>query len=134
MKKSISFIREIPNTYDTTYNPRNETHHPQKEFEKPFTALNCFAVIADTPPKIVEYGNLKRERVRQNKYLKRRLIKISVHICYEKLNRIIDSLETERIYRNRHVPRLVRTRIQIPVVERYQINIMKDKAVELVGF
>lgn len=36
------------------------THHPQNELEKPLTALNCFVVIDETPPKIDEYGNLWR--------------------------------------------------------------------------
>lgn len=39
---------------------------PQKEFEKPFTVLNCSTVIAETPPKMPLYGSLFDDSI-QNK-------------------------------------------------------------------
>lgn len=51
MKKAVTFS----NLFDIS---SSSPPQPQKEFENPFTSLNCFTVIAETPPKIPLYGSL----------------------------------------------------------------------------
>lgn len=94
------------------------THHPQKEFEKPLTVLNCFVVIDETPPKIEEYGNL---RVRSC------LLKSITIAPPEKF-----SLESKSVNRDAHVARLIGTSIQVSVVQRKQVDIVENKTVPFI--
>lgn len=98
------------------------THHPQNEFEKPLTALNCFVVIDETPPKIDEYGNLCRHWMEHV---------FALTCCVISLN-ASNSLESKGIYGDAHVTRLVGTRIQISVIHRQQVNVVEHEAIPFV--
>jgi hypothetical protein len=69
------------------------THHPQKEFENPLTALNCFVVKDETPPKIDEYGSLKKNP--------------NYHKIPQKTSKV--SLESKCVDGDTHVARLIWT-------------------------
>jgi hypothetical protein len=94
------------------------THHPQNEFENPLTALNCFVVKDETPPKIEEYGSLKKSP--------------SYHKILQKPSQV--SLESKCVNGDTHVARLIWTSIQVTIVHWQQVNIVKNKAVPLVEF
>lgn len=77
--------------------------HPQNELENPLTARNCLTVIADTPPNMELYGNLKDHKFQL--------------ILFLKINTIY-LLKSHSINSNRHMTWLIRTRIQIAIVHR----------------